>query len=199
MALRPAELSNNPALIDRFGFVGVNSALEVDLFEQVNSTHVNGNHAMNGIGGSGDYNRNAAIAVLALPSTAASGDLSRVVPMVPHVDHTEHDINIIVTEQDVADPAGTHPAKPPNHSLRTAPIPTSGTAFASISIAAAVFPTNLKPHLSGISIGKNTRRRPPVTRVGCSISPRCLAVRTPKRPYSSDLMPLPTHRGGGRQ
>lgn len=96
-------MSNNPALIDRFGVGGVNSALEVDLFGHVNSNHVNGNYAMNGIGGSGHFNRNAAISLLTLPSTAASGDISRVVPMIPYVDHTEHDIDIIVNEQGVAD------------------------------------------------------------------------------------------------
>ncbi|MEE6209907.1 acetyl-CoA hydrolase/transferase C-terminal domain-containing protein [Salarchaeum sp. III] len=109
IVLRPADVSNNPALIDRFGVVGVNSALEVDLFGHVNSTHVNGNYAMNGVGGSADFNRNAAIAVLALPSTAAGGDISRVVPMVPHTDHTEHDIDVVVTEQGVTDLRGNSP------------------------------------------------------------------------------------------
>ena len=109
IVLRPAGVSNNPALIDRFGIVGVNSALEVDLFGHVNSTHVNGNYAMNGVGGSADFNRNAAIAVLALPSTAADGDISRIVPMVPHTDHTEHDIDVIVTEQGLTDLRGNSP------------------------------------------------------------------------------------------
>lgn len=109
IVLRPADVSNNPALIDQFGVVGVNSALEVDLFGHVNSTHVNGNYAMNGVGGSADFNRHAAIAVLALPSTAAGGDISRVVPMVPHADHTEHDIDIVATEQGVTDLRGNSP------------------------------------------------------------------------------------------
>jgi len=109
IVLRPADVSNNPALIDRFGVVGVNSALEVDLFGHVNSTHVNGTYAMNGVGGSADFNRNAAIAVLALPSTAAGGDISRIVPMVPHTDHTEHDLDVIVTEQGVTDLRGNSP------------------------------------------------------------------------------------------
>ncbi|MDG5778579.1 acetyl-CoA hydrolase/transferase C-terminal domain-containing protein [Haloarculaceae archaeon H-GB2-1] len=109
IVLRPADVSNNPALIDRFGVVAVNSALEVDLFGHVNSTHVTGNYMMNGVGGSADFNRNAAIVVLALPSTAASGDLSRVVPMVPHTDHTEHDIDIVITEQGVTDLRGNSP------------------------------------------------------------------------------------------
>lgn len=107
--LRPGDLSNSPTLIDRFGVVAVNSALEVDLFGHVNSTHLNGTRMMNGIGGSADFNRHAPVAVLALPSTAADGGISRIVPMVPHVDHTEHDIDVVVTEQGVADLRGKSP------------------------------------------------------------------------------------------
>ena len=109
VVLRPADLSNSGALIDRFGVVAVNSALELDLFGHVNSTHVNGTRAMNGVGGSGDFNRHSPLAVVALPSTAAGGDISRIVPMVPHVDHTEHDVDVVVTEQGVADLRGNSP------------------------------------------------------------------------------------------
>lgn len=109
VVLRPGDLSNSPTLIDRFGVVAVNSALEVDLFGHVNSTHVNGTRVMNGIGGSGDFNRHSLLTVLALPSTAAGGEISRFVPMVPHVDHTEHDIDVVVTEQGVADLRGKSP------------------------------------------------------------------------------------------
>ena len=109
VVLRPGDLSNSPTLIDRFGVVAVNSALEMDLFGHVNSTHLNGTRMMNGIGGSADFNRHAPVAVLALPSTAADGEISRIVPMVPHVDHTEHDIDVVVTEQGVADLRGKSP------------------------------------------------------------------------------------------
>jgi len=109
VVLRPADVSNRPGLIDRFGVVSVNSALELDLYGHVNSTHVNGSKMLNGIGGSGDFTRNAPLSVVALPSTAAGGDISRVVPMVPHVDHTEHDVDVVVTEQGVADLRGTSP------------------------------------------------------------------------------------------
>ncbi|USZ70174.1 acetyl-CoA hydrolase (plasmid) [Halorussus salilacus] len=107
--LRPADVSNRPALVDRFGVVAVNSALEVDVYGHVNSTHVNGSRVVNGVGGSGDFNRHSPLAVTALPSTANGGNLTRVVPMVPHVDHTEHDVDAIVTEQGVADLRGKSP------------------------------------------------------------------------------------------
>ena len=109
VVLRPAELSNRPELIDRFGVVAVNSAVEVDLYGQVNSTHVGGSRMISGVGGSGDFVRNSPLSVIALPSTAGGGDVSKIRPMVTHVDHTEHDVDIIVTEHGVADLRGTAP------------------------------------------------------------------------------------------
>ncbi|WP_276259106.1 acetyl-CoA hydrolase/transferase C-terminal domain-containing protein [Haloglomus litoreum] len=109
VVLRPSDISNSPELIRRFGVVAVNSGLEVDVYGHVNSTHLNGSHVVNGIGGSGDFIRNAHLSVVTLQSTAAGGDISRIVPMVPHVDHTEHDVSIVVTEQGVADLRGLDP------------------------------------------------------------------------------------------
>ena len=107
--LRPADISNSPELIARMGVFAVNSALEVDVYGHVNSTHVNGSRLINGLGGSGDFNRSSAVAAVALPSTASGGDISRIVPMVPHVDHTEHDVGVVITEQGVADLRGLSP------------------------------------------------------------------------------------------
>jgi succinyl-CoA:acetate CoA-transferase len=109
VVLRPAELSNRPELIDRFGVVAVNSAVEVDLYGHVNSTHVGGSRMISGVGGSGDFVRNSPLSIIALPSTAAGGDVSTVRPMVTHVDHTEHDVDVIVTEHGIADLRGTSP------------------------------------------------------------------------------------------
>ena len=109
VVLRPSDISNSPELIRRFGVVAVNSALEVDVYGHANSTHLNGSQVVNGIGGSGDFIRNGHLAVVALQSTAAAGDISRIVPMVPHVDHTEHDVSVVVTEQGVADLRGLDP------------------------------------------------------------------------------------------
>jgi succinyl-CoA:acetate CoA-transferase len=103
VVLRPASISNRPELVDRFGVVAINSALEVDLYGHANSTHVDGSRVINGIGGSGDFTRNGLVSIIALPSTAADGSISRIVPMVPHVDHTEHDFGVVVTEHGVAD------------------------------------------------------------------------------------------------
>ena len=101
--LRPQEISNSPEVIHRLGVIAMNTALEVDLAGCVNSTHVNGVKIMNGIGGSGDYSRNAGLSIFSTQSTAKNGTVSCIVPTVSHVDHTDHDTMIIVTEQGVAD------------------------------------------------------------------------------------------------
>ena len=101
--LRPQEISNNPEIARRLGVIAMNTALEVDLYGNVNSTHVMGTKMMNGIGGSGDFTRNAYLSIFVTSSIAKKGDISCIVPMVSHVDHTEHDVCVIVTEQGVAD------------------------------------------------------------------------------------------------
>ena len=64
---------------------------------------------MNGIGGSGDFTRNAYISIFTCPSVAKDGKISSLVPMVSHLDHNEHSVNVIITEQGVADLRGKSP------------------------------------------------------------------------------------------
>jgi len=111
VVLRPADVSNHPGVIDQFGVVGVNSAIEFDIYGNVNSTHVGGKQMINGVGGSADFNRNSLVTVCALPSALKGGEVSRVVPMTFHVDHTEHDVDVFVTEQGVADVRGLSPVE----------------------------------------------------------------------------------------
>jgi succinyl-CoA:acetate CoA-transferase len=120
VVLRPADISNNPALIERFGVVGINSAVEVDIYGNANATHLGGTRILNGIGGGGDFNRNSRLGVIALPSTASNGEISRIVPMTPHVDHTEHDFSIVVTEHGVADLRGMSPKERAQAIIRVA-------------------------------------------------------------------------------
>ncbi len=109
MLLRPQEMSNNPEVVRRLGVISINTALEVDLFGNVNSTHVLGKNLMNGIGGSGDFTRSAFISIFTCPSQAKGGKISPVVPLVSHVDHSEHSVQVIITEQGVADLRGKDP------------------------------------------------------------------------------------------
>jgi succinyl-CoA:acetate CoA-transferase len=109
LVLRPQEVSNHPEVIRRLGIIAVNTALEADIYGNINSTHVLGTHMMNGIGGSGDFARNAYLSIFATKATAKGGKVSSIVPMVTHVDHTEHDVDIIVTELGLADLRGLAP------------------------------------------------------------------------------------------
>ena len=107
--LRTQEISNHPELVRRLGCIGMNGMVEVDLYGNVNSTHIMGSRIMNGIGGSGDFARNGFLSIFLSPSTAKGGSISSIVPMVSHVDHTEHDVSIVVTEQGLADLRGLSP------------------------------------------------------------------------------------------
>ncbi|GHT43637.1 acetyl-CoA hydrolase [Bacteroidia bacterium] len=107
--LRPQEISNNPEIARRLGLVAINTALEADIFGNINSTHVLGTRMMNGIGGSGDFTRSAMVSIFTTPSTAKDGKISAFVPMVSHMDHSEHSVKVIITEYGVADLRGTSP------------------------------------------------------------------------------------------
>ncbi|MBN2797671.1 MAG: succinate CoA transferase [Deltaproteobacteria bacterium] len=109
LVLRPMELSNNPELIRRLGVIAVNTAVEADIYGHVNSTHVKGGHILNGIGGSGDFERNAYLSMFVTPSTRAGGRVSSIVPFASHIDHSEHSVKVIVTEQGLADVRGLSP------------------------------------------------------------------------------------------
>ncbi|MEO7200894.1 MAG: acetyl-CoA hydrolase/transferase family protein, partial [Dokdonella sp.] len=109
IVLRPQEISNHPEIIRRLGCIAMNGMIEADIYGNVNSTHIAGSRIMNGIGGSGDFARNSYLSVFMSPSTAKNGAISAIVPMVSHVDHTEHDTMLVVTEQGLADLRGLAP------------------------------------------------------------------------------------------
>lgn len=109
VVLRPQEISNHPEVIRRLGVIAMNTAVEVDIYGHINSTMALGSKMINGIGGSGDFARNAYLTVFLTPSTAKEGKISRIVPFCSHIDHTEHDVDVVVTEWGVADLRGLTP------------------------------------------------------------------------------------------
>ena len=111
LILRPEEITNHPEIVRRLGILSINTAIEVDIFGHVNSTHVCGSNVMNGIGGSGDFTRNAYISIFTLPSTAKNGKISGIVPFCSHIDHTEHDVQVVITEYGIADLRFKSPAQ----------------------------------------------------------------------------------------
>jgi acetyl-CoA hydrolase len=113
VVLRPAQISNHPELVRRLGIIAMNTPVEFDIYAHVNSSLVNGSKMINGIGGAGDFSRNAYLSMMHSPSTRPTKTdptgISCVVPKVTHVDQTEHDMDVLVTEQGLADLRGLCP------------------------------------------------------------------------------------------
>ena len=109
IVLRPQEISNHPEMIRRLGIIACNGMIEADIYGNVNSTHIMGSRMQNGIGGSADFTRNAYISAFVTPSVAKGTSISAIVPMVSHHDHTEHDVQVLITEQGLADLRGLSP------------------------------------------------------------------------------------------
>ena len=111
IVLRPQEISNNPGVIRRLGVIALNTALEIDIYGNVNSSHVFGMDIMNGVGGSGEFTRNGYLSVFMAPSIAKGGKISSIVPMRPHIDNNEHSVQVVVTENGLADLRGLGPVQ----------------------------------------------------------------------------------------
>jgi len=109
IVLRPQEISNHPGVIRRLGVIAMNTAIEIDIYGNVNSSHLYGMDIMNGIGGSGEFTRNSYLSIFMTPSIAKGGRISSIVPMCPHIDNNEHSVQIVVTEQGLADLRGLGP------------------------------------------------------------------------------------------
>ena len=109
IVLRPQDISNNPAIIRRLGVIAMNAAVEVDIYGNANSSHLFGTDIVNGVGGSGEFTRNSFLPIIMCPSIAKGGRISCIVPMTPHVDNNEHSVQIVVTDQGLADLRGLGP------------------------------------------------------------------------------------------
>lgn len=111
IVLRPQDVSNNIIASSELGVISINTALEADIYGNVNSTHIAGTKLMNGIGGSADFSRGSYISIFICPSIAKEGKISSIVPMCPHVDSSEHSVQIIITENGIADLRGKAPSE----------------------------------------------------------------------------------------
>jgi succinyl-CoA:acetate CoA-transferase len=156
--LRPQEISNHPEVIRRLGCLAMNGMIEADIYGNVNSSHIMGSGICNGIGGSGDFARNAYIAMFVTPSTAKNGAISCIVPMVSHVDHTEHDVHVIVTEQGIADLRGLPPRHRAQQIIDHCAHPDYRPALQDyLDRAAATGPAKHTPHLLSEALSWHSR------------------------------------------
>lgn len=103
LLLRSQQVSNSPEIIRRLGVIGMNTPVEVDIYAHANSTCVMGSRMLNGLGGSADFLRSAKYSIMHTPSTRPSKTdptgITCIVPFCTHIDQTEHDLDVIVTEQ----------------------------------------------------------------------------------------------------
>ncbi|PZS29149.1 MAG: propionyl-CoA--succinate CoA transferase [Pseudonocardiales bacterium] len=158
IVLRPQEISNHPELIRRLGCLAMNGMIEADIYGNVNSTHIMGTSMQNGIGGSGDFARNAYISMFLTPSTAKNGAISCIVPMASHVDHTEHDVQVIVTEQGLADLRGLAPRRRAKKIIEHCAHPDYRPALQDYFDRAMASPCGKQtPHLLGEAFAWHTR------------------------------------------
>ncbi|EEH33807.1 acetyl-CoA hydrolase [Paracoccidioides lutzii Pb01] len=113
LLLRSQQVSNSPELIRRLGVIGMNTPVEVDIYAHANSTCVMGSRMLHGLGGSADFLRSSKYSIMHTPSARPSKTdptgISCIVPFCTHIDQTEHDLDVIVTEQGLADVRGMCP------------------------------------------------------------------------------------------
>jgi acetyl-CoA hydrolase len=107
LVLRSIDHTHNPAVLGALdNLVSVNSAVEVDLFGQVNAETTSGRY-VGAVGGSVDFMRAARLAprgrsIVALPATSGRGAVSRIVPAVETVTALRSDVETVVTEYGTA-------------------------------------------------------------------------------------------------
>ena len=106
LVLRNGDVINHAETIGRMRLVALNTGIEIDVYGNVNSSHILGSRVVNGIGGGANFAQNAGLSVILLPSTGKSGAISTIVPMVSHQDICEHDVDVVITEHGVADLRG---------------------------------------------------------------------------------------------
>lgn len=112
--LYPVDYVNDPLTIMKNSrMVSINSALQVDLMGQVCAEAI-GLKQFSGVGGQVDYIRGTSMsldgkAIIAMPSTASKGKLSRIVPFLDHgscITTSRNDVEYIVTEYGIANLRG---------------------------------------------------------------------------------------------
>lgn len=106
VVIRNGEITNNSEVISRLAPITLTSGIEMDIYGNVNSSHISGSKVVNGLGGGANFAANAGLSVMMIASTGKGGAISTIVPMVSHQDISEHDIDVIVTENGVADLRG---------------------------------------------------------------------------------------------
>ncbi len=112
--LHPVNYVNDPTIVMKnYKMVSINSCIQVDITGQVVSETV-GYKQFSGVGGQVDFVRGVSMSqngksIIAMPSTASKGTVSRIVPLIDEgaaVTTSRNDVQYIVTEYGIADLKG---------------------------------------------------------------------------------------------
>jgi acyl-CoA hydrolase len=111
--MHPSSTTHGPAFLGQIdNLVAMNSALEVDIYGQVNAEQV-GDRYLGAIGGQVDYMHAATtaangISLIAMPSTSGKAGNSRIVPQIsgPFITTARTDVDMVITEHGIADLRG---------------------------------------------------------------------------------------------
>lgn len=106
VVIRNGEVTNSSEVIARLAPITLTTGIEMDIWGNVNSSHISGSRVVNGLGGGANFAENAGLSVMMISSEGKGGAISTIVPMVSHQDISEHDIDVVVTEHGVADLRG---------------------------------------------------------------------------------------------
>ncbi len=106
LVIRNGSVTNSSEIISRLGLIALNTGIEIDIYGNVNSSHITGSRVVNGIGGGANFAQNSGLSVVLIPSVSKGGAISNIVPMVSHQDINEHDVDVVITEHGVADVRG---------------------------------------------------------------------------------------------
>lgn len=104
--IRNGDITNSSEIINRLSLIALNTGIEIDIYGNVNSSHVSGNRVINGIGGGANFAQNSGLSIILIPSISKGDAISNIVPMVSHQDICEHDVDVIISENGIADVRG---------------------------------------------------------------------------------------------
>lgn len=106
LVIRNGSVTNSSEIINRLSLIALNTGIEIDIYGNVNSSHITGSRVVNGIGGGANFAQNSGLSVVLIPSLSKGGAISNIMPMVSHQDINEHDVDVVITENGVADVRG---------------------------------------------------------------------------------------------
>ena len=106
LVLRNMEVANSLIATSSVGLIALNTGIEMDIYGNLNTSHILGRKVVNGIGGGASFAECSALSVMLMPSARKDGAISTFVESTGHVDIVHHDVDVVISEQGIADLRG---------------------------------------------------------------------------------------------